>query len=168
MMTASKLAVIIERALLRSAPKGRSFYVTSTQLMYTAQAVLIAMKPKKESNAMAHWHDYNPWATELVYLPSLEEAAACAAGGTIGLGDGTSLPYDTEYLVKHWLHTSAIRGTAGKLDAYLLRDGPLSRGRREMHLGIRFGKEPEEYHSPMVQNQALALELYHKYGGVRD
>lgn len=22
---------------------------------------------------MAHWHDFNPWASKLVYLPSLEE-----------------------------------------------------------------------------------------------
>jgi hypothetical protein len=113
---------------------------------------------------MAHWHDFNPWAAELVYLPSLEEAALCCEGGMISVDD-KSVPYDVQFIVTHWLHQSVLCETAGKLDAYLLRDGPLSKGERYMHLGVRWGKEPEEYFSPHVCHQEYALMLYLKYGG---
>jgi hypothetical protein len=110
---------------------------------------------------MAHWHDFNPWAAELIYLPSLEEAqSVCVPDGQI----------------ERWLHTSKLYGTPGKLDAYLLRDGPLSRHTREMHLGVRYGPEGSQYFSPYVPGggemyenmQAKALELYFKYGGPRE
>lgn len=97
---------------------------------------------------MAHWHDFNPWAHDLVYLASLEEAEA--------LSDRDA---------EHWLRQSQISGTPGKLDAYLLRDGPLSRGPREFNLGIRWGKEPEEYFSPWIKDTDLAMQLWLKYGG---
>jgi len=118
---------------------------------------------------MAHWHDFNPWASELVYLPSLEEAAQCIAGGEItDLGSGVKYLYDIPYIVERWQEQSVLYGTPGKLDAYLLRDGPRSQRKREMHLGVRWGKEPEEYFSPYIRHQALALELYFKYGGSRE
>jgi hypothetical protein len=116
---------------------------------------------------MAHWHDFNPWSKELIYLPSLEEAAECClvGGETLQEANGQVVPYTAERLIDHWLHTSQIYGTPGKLDAYLLRDGPLSRGPREMHCGVRWGAQPEQYFSPWVKNQARALELFRKYGG---
>lgn len=101
---------------------------------------------------MAHWHDFNPWAADLIYLPSLEEAAALTNG-------------PSDKMIEWWLKESKLHGTLGKLDPYLLRDGPLSRGPREMHLGIRWGKEPWEYFSPHVEHQERALELFLKYGG---
>ena len=119
---------------------------------------------------MAHWHDFNPWAHELVYLPTLEEAARVCTreGDTIRLTDGNVVPHDVAFKVKHWLDQSIRYDTPGKLDAYLLCDGPLSirwAGPREFHCGVRWGREREQYFSPMVQDEALAKALFLKYGG---
>jgi hypothetical protein len=99
---------------------------------------------------MAHWHDFNPWATEVVYIPSLEEIAACLER--------------PEQQIQRWKE-QAVRynGDERLLDAYILRDGIRARV-RECHVGIRWGKSPEQYFSPYVADQSIALLLWKKFG----
>lgn len=86
---------------------------------------------------MAHWHDFNPWATHLIYVPSIAEAK------------------DAQYenYVFHYY------GVA--VDAYIL-----AQPSGQHSLGIRYGKEPEDYLSPPIA-QDKAEQLIKKYGSKR-
>ena len=76
---------------------------------------------------MAHWHSYNPWADKLVYVPDLYELAQCVSTD----------PSDTKY---RWLQLGPL------IDAYIL---PQESG--DHSIGIRYGRELDQYHSPFVQ-----------------
>lgn len=88
---------------------------------------------------MAHWHDFNPWAAELCYIPSLEEAAALVYEKSDRIAD----------LVSHWKQSGG-----NKLDAYILSQPSGWRA-----LGIRFGKEPEQYFSYDCDKERAAILL---------
>lgn len=100
---------------------------------------------------MAHWHDHNPWADRLIYVPDLEELAACVAGGSVDTIHGVK-PYTVEYVVNGW------RQYGKRLDAYIL---PQPDGRHS--IGIRYGANGEEYLSPYCANLELANKLIEKY-----
>lgn len=102
---------------------------------------------------MAHWHDFNPWASTIVYIPSLEELAECVAGGTVSTQSGIK-PYTVEYVVASW------RRAGKKLDAYIL---PQPEGKHS--IGVRYGAEGSQYLSPYNANNEKAIELLRKYGG---
>lgn len=101
---------------------------------------------------MPHWHEYNPWKDYVVYV-TLEELADCFYGlnNSCGDGNGGSFIYTKELLLEHW------KETGDKLDAYIL---PQSSGYHDM--GIRFGKEPCEYLSPMGVSSKLSSLLKSK------
>lgn len=85
---------------------------------------------------MTHWHDYNPWADHIIYVPSIAEV----------LGK----EQEKRILSDH-----------DKVDAYIL---PQSSGYHSF--GIRYGKEDYEYLSPYVYDKKDLLdELIIKYGG---
>jgi len=77
-----------------------------------------------------HWHEYNPWKDDIVYVP-LERLAECVVGGTF---NGRS----PKELMVRW----AMHGRT-KLDAYIL---PQMSG--EHDLGVRYGCDPDDYYSP--------------------
>lgn len=49
-MTPHRLAHVIEKALLASAPRGRPFFVTSTQAQRAGEAVLSLFEPITDSD----------------------------------------------------------------------------------------------------------------------
>lgn len=88
---------------------------------------------------MAHWHDHNPWADRLIYLPDLEELSACLDSAN-----------PTRHLDR-WLNEHS------KLDAYLIRNP------NGFHsCGLRYGPEEDQYLSPQI-NEYLAELLMSKY-----
>ena len=95
---------------------------------------------------MAHWHDFNPWADTIVYIPSLEELAECVTGRSV------------KECVDRWIAQSKLYGTPGKLDAYIL---PQPSGFHD--IGVRWGERPEYYFSPgAIKDKTQAL--LDKYG----
>jgi hypothetical protein len=88
---------------------------------------------------MAHWHDFNPWADVLVYLPDIDEAAACIR------------PTDPHTVKQRWLRCGK------KLDIYIL---PQPSGWHDF--GVRFGPKPEQYLSPHI-DRYIANLLLSKY-----
>lgn len=91
---------------------------------------------------MAHWHDFNPWANTLVYLPDLEELSHCLD------------PDSPQRQLERWLRERPD----GKLDAYIL---PQPNGKHSC--GIRWGTLGEEYYSPYIDSYIAEL-LLSKYG----
>lgn len=91
---------------------------------------------------MAHWHDHNPWATKIIYLPDLDELSACLD------------PYRPTDQRDSWLHSHPD----GKLDAYIL---PQLGGIHSC--GVRWGIRGDEYYSPHI-NPYVAELLISKYG----
>lgn len=115
---------------------------------------------------MAHWHDFNPWAGTIVYIPSLEEWAEAHADlhgycDCSRVGGGPHELMTIEWIVNRALHNARIRqGTSNpKVDAYIL---PQPSGQHDM--GLRIGPEPSEYQSPPC-NPVIAEHLIRKYGG---
>lgn len=98
-----------------------------------------------------HWHEYNPWADRVVYVP-IEELAEAIAGGDVRLTDGTVVPLDADFLLEHW------NGLGEYLDAYILP----SRSERAS-VGVRYGAEGPEYDSPYNRNPERVAELLEKY-----
>jgi hypothetical protein len=98
-----------------------------------------------------HWHEYNPWADRVVYVP-IEELADALAGGDIRNVDGDVVPMDAEYLLEHW------NSLGDHLDAYILPNGQLGHS-----VGIRYGAEGREYGSSHNRNPDLVDELLEKY-----
>ncbi len=94
---------------------------------------------------MAHWHDYNPWADMLVYLPDLDELSACLD------------PADPLRQKNIWMHGQKLRGRGERLDAYIL---PQPSGWHSC--GIRYGADGSEYYSPHI-NPYIAELLLTKY-----
>ncbi len=92
------------------------------------------------------WHDDNPWADSLVYVP-LHELATLVAGGT----GGAPAEASPEPLLSHW----SRHGNA--LDAYVLPGSG--------QVGIRFGSAPEAYLSPHVRDRAGFEALVERHGG---
>jgi hypothetical protein len=90
---------------------------------------------------MAHWHDYNPWADRLIYIPSLEE-----------LAEALQYPGIISEKVKQW------QKAGKKLDAYVL-----CQPSGDHCMGIRYGAEPHEYISPYGNREKLQ-RLIDKYG----
>jgi hypothetical protein len=119
---------------------------------------------------MAHWHDFNPWADCIVYLPSMEEWAECnnMLGETVACyhadGSVTHELATLEWLIDHGLNNARIQqGTDNpKVDPYIL---PQPSGQHS--LGLRIGPAPEQYQSPSC-NVKKAQELIDKYGGLHD
>lgn len=101
----------------------------------------------------AHWHDVNPWRDSVVYVP-LERLAACAAGGLVREVDGSVVPYDADWILRHW------RRCGGQLDAYIL---PQPSGVHS--IGVRYGADGPEYLSPHNENPDLTNALLAEYGG---
>jgi hypothetical protein len=85
---------------------------------------------------VAHWHEHNPWADDVVYIPLELAASFCRY----------SWPWrDT---VQHW------RQYGNKLDAYIL---PQPSG---LHcLGVRFGPEGPDYISAYGDEDLLDAYL---------
>lgn len=89
---------------------------------------------------MAHWHDFNPWADKIVYVPSLEELAQCCST-------------DIERTVERW------RTNGSRLDAYILPN-PSS-----WHsIGVRYGPKGPDYLSPYNRFNETTKSLLLKYG----
>lgn len=86
---------------------------------------------------MAHWHDNNPWSAHLVYISEPGELEALTEGR-----------YSLDELQKQG-HP--------KLDIYLIPNFSFYHS-----LGIRYGREPNEYYSPWA-NQEIAERLLWKY-----
>jgi hypothetical protein len=93
---------------------------------------------------MTHWHNFNPWADHIVYLPDLKELSACLD------------PYDPERQLNRWL-----RERGEKLDAYIL---PQPSGWHDC--GVRYGEEGSEYYSPHIDRYIADL-LLNKYRSVK-
>jgi hypothetical protein len=104
------------------------------------------------ANMIPHWHEHNPWADEIVYVP-IERLAECVAGGTIAVSGGGSEPYDAARVLQHFRQVGR-----DKLDAYILPqpDGVHS-------LGVRYGAEGSEYYSPHNANPEKTRELLAEY-----
>ncbi len=92
---------------------------------------------------MAHWHDFNPWSCKAIYLPDLEELVHCL----YPQGRHPVSPFD---ILAQWQSHK-------KLDAYLL---PQSEG--QFLCGLRYGKEPHEYYSPLI-DRFIGQLLFDKY-----
>lgn len=119
-----------------------------------AQGVPVARLRRKLENGWKknqHWHEHNPWADFVVYVP-IEELATCAAGGKIRLIDGRVVPFTTEIVLMHW------RKYGDKLDAYIL---PQPSG--DHSIGVRYGQKAWEYASPMPQDRVKLAALLEKY-----
>ena len=85
---------------------------------------------------MAHWHDYNPWANKLIYVPSIAEVIGKKAEARI------------------------LKQYGERVDAYIL---PQPEG-IPPSFGVRYGKEGHEYLSPYVWHLQKHLErLITKY-----
>jgi hypothetical protein len=99
-----------------------------------------------------NWHDVNPWADQIVYVPA-EELAEAIAGGSTRLGSlaGPIVPYDAAFILERWRRHPAI-------DAYIL---PQPEGRHSV--GVRYGAEGSEYYSPHNQNPEKVQALLEKY-----
>lgn len=100
---------------------------------------------------MSHWHDYNPWAERVVYVP-IEELAEVLAGGQIQLVDGTVAENDKEQMLASWNRVGY------SLDAYLLPNQAFG-----FSAGIRYGSHDNEYLSLYVRDQTLVWELYERH-----
>lgn len=97
---------------------------------------------------MQHWHDSNPWADAIVYVP-IEELAAALAGGKVQIGkDGPIVDQTPERLLAQW------RSYGDRLDAYIL---PCPDGR--CSTGIRYGADGNEYLSPAAYDPSSVREL---------
>jgi len=88
---------------------------------------------------MQHWHDFNPWAEKIIYVPLKE------------LAEALSIPRDVHGTLDIW-HRYGYR-----LDGYILEavNGNHS-------AGVRYGEEPDQYLLPYcdpVKLQAL-IEKY--------
>ena len=94
-----------------------------------------------KTNKPGYWHQYNPWADRIVYVP-LVELAHCAAGGNVTLPNGETVPHDFERVLSHWRQCGRE-----KLDGYIL---PQPSG--DHSLGVRYGKRGEQYYSPHNAN----------------
>jgi len=88
---------------------------------------------------MPHFHDFNPWASELAYIPDLDEFV-----------DALDPFYNRER------YKNRLR-TVGKYDVYVLSNGDL---------GVRFGREESQYLSP-ASNEPKAKALWAKYSGAK-
>jgi hypothetical protein len=83
---------------------------------------------------MPHFHDYNPWAHKIIYVPSIAEVVG---------------PLYEDYVFREY---------GQKVDAYIL---PQPSG---IHcFGIRYGQEENEYLSPYAEPGLLQV-LVAKYG----
>lgn len=72
-----------------------------------------------------HWHEFNPWADKLIYVPLETAAFLCGYSWT------------AETTLEHW------RQYGDKFDAYVL---PQPNGHHS--IGVRYGAEGDEYLSP--------------------
>jgi hypothetical protein len=116
---------------------------------------------------MAHWHDFNPWANEVIYLASMEEYAHCHDNlnqFTLVLhtdGTQTRERLTSELIIELALNNAKIRQATNnpKVDAYIL---PQPSGYHS--LGLRVGPEGSDYISPPC-NQEIANLYIKKYGG---
>lgn len=104
-----------------------------------------------ETNKPGYWHQANPWASELVYVP-LVELAHCAAGGTVD-ARGVLKPFDFECVLQHWRQCGRI-----KLDGYIL---PQPSG--DHSIGVRYGAKAEMYYSPHNANPEKTARLLATY-----
>lgn len=85
---------------------------------------------------MAHWHDHNPWAVRLLYIPSIAEAV------------GESYERNAYQF-------------GNKLDAYLLKQPS-----GEFCFGIRYGECGSDYLSPWIdQTLASSLFTKYSHTG---
>lgn len=100
-----------------------------------------------------YWHQHNPWADSVVYVP-IEELAMCqhGLGETIQIQstDDTSeyKIYTIDMVLDHW------RYHGNQVDAYIL---PQPSGHHDM--GIRFGPDGPNYLSPHPVKDKLQLLL---------
>jgi hypothetical protein len=100
---------------------------------------------------MPHWHEENPYADGIVYVP-IEALAECCAGGTLRKVDGSVVEMTAAAVLEGW------RSAGDRLDAYVLVGG-------DRHLsahpgvGIRYGAEPEAYLSPPVRDAGRIADL---------
>ena len=102
-----------------------------------------------------YWHEYNPWADSVVYVPAEELAEAIAGGTTYILDENRTVPYDAAFILERWFKR-------GPVDCYIL---PQPSG--DHSVGARYGKEGSEYFSPYNQNPEKVIALLKKYGGKR-
>ena len=99
-----------------------------------------------------YWHADNPWKDDVVYVP-LPDLAQAIAGGVIQLRDGSIVPYDADFILDGWREHA-------RADGYILQqpDGHHS-------VGVRYGPNPEDYHSPHNRNPELIQALLEMYRG---
>ena len=107
---------------------------------------------------MTHWT--NPWADCAVCVPVNELAEALASDDLCGLPDGSSEVMDAQHYLRGWRHHG------DKLDAYILEPlGPpvVYPDIPFLSVGVRFGNEGSQYHSPYAGDGAKIRALYNKY-----
>jgi hypothetical protein len=99
-----------------------------------------------------HWHEYNPWKDNLMYVKPEELASCVLLGSTRG-------DWSPEKIVDHWRQDGS--NMRHKIDAYILLPGWNGRT-NYISAGIRYGKEGEEYLSPSFE-QTKIRELINNY-----
>jgi hypothetical protein len=82
---------------------------------------------------MRYWHDVNPWADRLVYVP-LQDLAEAISGGEVTIPGAGIVERTPQYLLASW-------GQSGhKLDGYIVRNA------NGVHsVGVRYGAEGQDY-----------------------
>lgn len=98
---------------------------------------------------MPHFHDFNPWASELAYIPDLEEFLELIPDEKTWVHPLEGTPFPARTRERYRSRIEAI----GKYDLYVLEDGSA---------GVRVGKEGSQYLSPYVDVEK-AKALWHKY-----
>lgn len=98
-----------------------------------------------------HWHERNPWADKVVYVPA-EELAEAISGGTAELQDGTIIPLDKEFFLSRWRKHE-------KIDCYILPHP----NDKYHSVGVRYGPKGHQYYSPYGRNWDELDKLLIKY-----
>lgn len=97
---------------------------------------------------MTYWT--NPWENA-VPVP-LEALAEALAGGTIQVTGGRTVPFDKDFILRHWAQYG------DRLDAYVLD------GAWDFSAGVRYGPDGPDYLSPYIEEDR-AKELLARFKG---
>lgn len=100
---------------------------------------------------MTYWHNENPWADKVVYVPA-EELAEALSGGTIKQPDGSVVEMDASFYINAW-------DRLGEIDVYIIK------GDAGYSAGVRYGAEPHEYLSPHASAEASLQAVYERHCG---
>jgi hypothetical protein len=100
-----------------------------------------------------HFHDFNPWANTLIYLPDLEEFLEALPDDEVRVYSEEGTSRIARNRTQYQNQITSLK----KYDLYVLKDG---------ELGVRFGKEGNQYLSP-YSDKEKAKALWAKYSGAQ-